>query len=418
MALQDSGSIPPIVSMSAFDINEEIGELGNKRFDFYGAASSFSGILPGSVELLEFYNKTFAGGIGDYGSIQAHTFRFLDDAGGNDQGWEDGYLVLAAENADYQTFAVNSKTAYVDDFIAGDLTNGDVAYENLAGTTLTTLRPGQQLNDAIDPTFLLDLTSHKIFSIDSDAVISNVTSRTPASASTPTGTSPSSTQINLTISNSNTIVTRIYQISRSLSAGGTYSGIGTTLPTASGSISNTSVTTTYNDTGLSAGTTYYYKVRGVNDYNTTLSDASAGITTQAAGTSWSVPADFSLTMLSSDTANGPDEISAPLTATLTNGSGTTDISCQQPTDSTLEVAVSTIGDPGTSGTANSGTGFSTSHTGLSLNGTYYLRFSLQENGVNRDQASQSRTITFTNNSVSNTDLQITVQITNSGGPPP
>lgn len=167
-------------------------------------------------------------------------------------------------------------------------------------------------------------------------------------------------------------------------------------------------------TGLTGGNLHTYQLTATGAGSVVDTDSA----TPTTSTSWTVPADFSITMLSLDSTNGPDEISNLKTATLSNGSGTTDISCQQPVDSTLAVAVSTTGDPGTSGTANSGTGFATSHTGLSLSGTYYLRFSLQENGVNRDQSSVARTITFTNNGVSNTDLDVTVQITNSGGPPP
>ena len=348
---------------------------------------------------------------------------------GDNVGWTGSALIEAAELTvpndtdypNYQYFTTVTDTAHISTVSGPNETfsNNDVLFNTSTGTVLF-VYGGYSNNGTDGDAYFVDVTQDNIFNKpNGSGVVSTVFSRTPATPSAPTQNgSPQSTEAYISIT-SDTRVTRTLQVSRSVSPYTSYSGVGTVTPTSNGSEDDTSVVTNFTDTTVSANTSYRYKVRGVNNtFDGSLSAQSDIITTAAAGTSWSVPGDFSLTMLSSDSANGPDEISVPLTATLTNGIGTTDISCQQPSDSTLEVAVSTDEDPGTSGLVNSGTGFATSHTGLSLNGTYYLRFSLQENGNNRDQASQSRIITFTNNSVPNTNLQITVQITNSGGPPP
>ena len=177
MALQDSGSgAVPAVSMSMADINVELANNFNDPLDFAEAAASFSGILPGSVELLEFYNRTFAGGDGTYGSLGAHVLRFLvfSEQGESDvnTGWisENGELVLCAENADLPddsrgtntSTAVNSDTEFIDDFINDDITAGDVVYKNEEGSALTDLRPGGDFPSGTH--FMLDTTSGIILS--------------------------------------------------------------------------------------------------------------------------------------------------------------------------------------------------------------------------------------------------------------
>ena len=137
-------------------------------------------------------------------------------------------------------------------------------------------------------------------------------------------------------------------------------------------------------------------------------------------TSWSnVPADFNLHTLASN-FSVDSVVSGPKSITLTGGSGTTSISCQQPSNGNidLKVAFSLTNDPGTSGTANSGSGFQNNAPVISTttNDTIYLRFKLVEVKANSGNLSaENRTITFTNNSVSNTDLQINCQIATGGG---
>lgn len=123
-----------------------------------------------------------------------------------------------------------------------------------------------------------------------------------------------------------------------------------------------------------------------------------------ASTSWSnVSADFTLSGV-----NGGTEISGAKSIDLTGGSGNTSVS-RSTTGSpvvTFTFAYSTSGDPGTSGTANSGSGFvSFPQTFSFTSGTLYLRFKAVHQ-VNKD-GSGVATISFTNNSVTNTDLDVT-----------
>ena len=121
-------------------------------------------------------------------------------------------------------------------------------------------------------------------------------------------------------------------------------------------------------------------------------------------TSWSnVSADFTLSGV-----NGGTEISGAKSIDLTGGSGNTSVS-RSTTGSpvvTFTFAYSTSGDPGTSGTANSGSGFvSFPQTFSFTSGTLYLRFKAVHQ-PNKD-GSGVATISFTNNSVTNTDLDVT-----------
>ena len=74
------------VTMSAKDINEELGISITSMLDFQGAAASFSGIVDTettegfgaeAIEMKEFYGKTFSAGSGTYGSRNTHTIKYL-----------------------------------------------------------------------------------------------------------------------------------------------------------------------------------------------------------------------------------------------------------------------------------------------------------------------------------------------------
>ena len=124
---------------------------------------------------------------------------------------------------------------------------------------------------------------------------------------------------------------------------------------------------------------------------------------------WSnVPADFNLHIPDGDPSANENVTSAEKSITLTNGSGNTTIECQQPS----------AGDNATSrlqvrGGTSSGTyGSYQNSITLSAANTYYFQFQLQENANDNNFGPEDRTITFTNNSVSNTDLQVNVKIIN------
>ena len=73
------------VTMSAKDINDELGLSITSMLDFQGAAASFSGIVDTettegfgaeAIEMKEFYGKTFSGS-GTYGTRNTHTIKYL-----------------------------------------------------------------------------------------------------------------------------------------------------------------------------------------------------------------------------------------------------------------------------------------------------------------------------------------------------
>ena len=410
MALQDSGSIPPIVSMSLLDINVELGESPTELIDFLGAATSFSGILDdGQVEILEFYNKTFSVGTGPYGARSLHTFRFINDSG-TEQGWQDGELVSAAENTTNGlpgSYAIQEETDYVgfevDD---GQLTNGDIIYENSTGVTLTNLRPGGDFTAGTH--FLLDTDADKLFQINSSAVVSNLTDRTPDTPDAPTLSSRTGNSITVDVA-ADTIVTR--QLVPVLD------GVDQTaiLPSASGSIGNTDVTTQHTFTGLNSGQTYVLGFKAKNNFATTAQGATLSQATTAA-TTWTN--NTSSIALQIDTAKSgqqdtfvrPSTSGDPASIIVNNHNGNTSISVTQasyfPGLGQLQIAVSILGDPGSAGDDNSGTGWATSHTGIDneLGATIYYRIRHQDivNNTETDPVNQTETITFTNNGVSET----------------
>ena len=101
------------------------------------------------------------------------------------------------------------------------------------------------------------------------------------------------------------------------------------------------------------------------------------------------------------------------TIQLANGSGNTAITKTQTSAGavTLTIALSTSGDPGTSGTDNSGTGFiSFPKNDLSFtSGTLYMRIKAVAAGSG--DGTGSATISFTNNGVTNSDFDITLNFT-------
>lgn len=256
MALQSFGTN---VSMSAKDINVEIGESPTSMFDFQGAAASFSGIgdtetTEGygalAVEMREFYGKTFSAGSGTYGTRNAHTLYYA---------WTTSEMIEAAQN----TSADGNATYYVDDYIDSDLTNGDVVF--LAETGTAKLNGGDN--------FYLDTTANKIAQIDSVGVVSNFRSRTP---DIPTISENSVTDSTITINiQGNTQVTNTYRIY--------VDGVSNSTKTnhTKGALANTDVTTTHTITGLNDSQLYSIKVRGENTYDNGDDSNTIGVETAA-----------------------------------------------------------------------------------------------------------------------------------------
>ena len=397
MTLQSTGAD---VTMSAVDISVELGNSVTDMLDFQGAATSFSGILDDdAISASEFYGLTFSAGSGTYGSRNSHTFRFLDDDG-TTRGYSDGELVAAAENDDTHLpsdFTIQGQVDFVDDYIDDDLTDGDTIFANSTGTTLTNLRPGGDFPS--QTTFMLDTTADKIFQVDSDADISNIKSRTPA---TPTISETSKDASSITISIvGDTTVTRQYA---PFKAGSELTNI---LPSASGSIGNNSVTTSYTYSGLAASTSFALKVRGENLHANGSDSNTLTITTDDDTTAWSNLSGDPQNLLGAD---GGAENSNAASIDLANGSGNTVIGLATAGGvvGTLQIAYSTSGDPGASGTANGGSGFGNSGSHRTIaEGTYdsgTLHFRTKFTHVSTKDGTGTYTVTFTNNSVADNNF--------------
>ena len=110
---------------------------------------------------------------------------------------------------------------------------------------------------------------------------------------------------------------------------------------------------------------------------------------------------------------GDTVISDLKTIQLANGSGNTAITNSQTSagNVTLTIALSTSGDPGTGGSDNSGTGFiSFPKNDLSFtSGT--LRYRIKAVAAASGDGTGSSTISFTNNGVTNSDMDITLNFT-------
>ena len=322
------------------------------------------------------------------------------------EGWSTSQLIQCVENtdplagADPPTF-----DPLEDDGLSGPAQSTKALTTTAGGWNNGSVAKLQSNLSAFDgdARFWRNDTDEKIHQIAANGVISNTIAYKPATLSL-SEVSKTSSQIVVQASGD----FRVADTLRWLISPDASSQNNTTVTNHSkGSTSDNSNTYNRTFTGLSSSTTYTIQVRGENgeangDYG------SVSITTSGGATNWSnVPADFNLHLASSDTSSD-SELSSALTINLANGTGNTTISCQQPSGTpALEVAVSTSSDPGSGGS------FATSQT-VAAAATYHLRFKLVEGGNDNDLTAVDRTITFTNNSVSNTALQINCQITNIG----
>lgn len=326
------------------------------------------------------------------GASTSFNINFIDPQDGSaDDAWSDGELIECAEFDEIDGTSgtsVNALTKYLNNT---DFNDGDILYNN---SNASTPFDGEAFNTQATGNnfFSMDGDVDKIFQVASNGVLSNVIDCAPLAPSV-TLTVVSSSQINLSITG-DMRVARNLEIQRKPS-GGSYSTIATIAPSAKGNLANTNVTTTHNNTGLSAGTTYIYQVRAKNNTHNGIYSDPVSATTSAAGVAWSnVPTDFNITAF----GNYGEEFSAGKTITLTNGANNTIITCSQSgLSGTLSVAASTSSTPSVTDT------YSTSVT-ISNATTYYLRFKYKKNKNISNNTTQ--TITFTNSSVSNTDLDI------------
>ena len=344
MAITGSGAI------SFSQINDELGLSSTATLDIEDAAENGFG-LSKPHGMNEFFGLSL--------TRQQLTVKFLrqEEQGESNvfTGWistagsvasAKGELVLCAEAAivpednrgsGITTVLLEDTTEFNVD---GTVSNGDTIFEASSGTTTTDVKPGDDLVN--QETFLVETTQNTLFQINTSGVISNVRSRIPNQPSPPTSSADSSTQITVTIPSTNTAVTREFKLQRSINAG-SFSDRATFVPSDSGSIDDTSISTTFvDDSGISAGDVVKYQVRGQNAFaNSAFSPESSTVTTPA-GTSWGSISNFNLHIGSGQLGSQELE-SSEKQLTLTNGSGNTTISVGQPSNSSpaadLEIKV-------------------------------------------------------------------------------
>ena len=409
------------VTMSAKDINDELGLSVTSMIDFQGAAASFSGIIDTettegfgaeAIEMKEFYGKTFSAGSGTYGTRNTHTIKYLTDAGAA-QAWSSNQLIQCAENSTTNmspdtSFSSRTETYHVDDYIDNDLTNNDIFFLNATGTGKFDGTSAAVDSGGDGSRFYFDDTADDIVSVSSTGVASNVRSITP---STLTLTLVSKNENSITVrATGNTQVTRtirFYKDGSSVATKTADGGGGSDFN--GGGVDDTSRTEDFTFTGLASDTSFALKARAENAVANSADSNTLNITTDAPATSWSnVPADFNLHISDGDTGTNDTTTSGEVSITLTNGSGNTTISCQQPS----------TGDGGQgrlqvrAGTSSGVYGSFGNSVTLSAATTYFMQFQLQENALENNFGPEDRTITFTNNGVSNTDLDININCVN------
>ena len=412
MAITGSGAI------SFSQINDELGLPSTASLDIEDAAENGFG-LSKPHGMNEFFGLSL--------TRQQLTVKFLrqEEQGESNvfTGWistagsvasAKGELVLCAEAAivpednrgsGISTVLLEDTTEFNVD---GTVSNGDTIFEASSGTTTTDVKPGDDLVN--QETFLVETTQNTLFQINTSGVISNVRSRTPNQPSQPTLNADSGTQITVTIPSTNTAVTREFKLQRSIN-GGSFSDRATFVPSDSGSIDDTSISTTFvDDSGISAGDVVKYQVRGQNAFdNSAFSPESATVTTPA-GTSWGSISNFNLHIGSGQLGSQELE-SSEKQLTLTNGSGNTTISIEQPDNSNpppdLEIKVGNA-----TGNYNLISSYTESPSAIAAASTYFMKFKLSQAGTKLNSA-EDCTISFTNNSVTRT-FEINVEVASGG----
>ena len=412
MALPSAGN--PI---SFKQINTEIGNSAEATLDLETAAETFGDTKPhGMNELL-----------GQSSARLQLTIKYLvqQEQGESDVdvGWistagsvaaSKGELVLCAEaaapeddkRANGLSLSVDTETT---DFNSdGTVSDNDTLFNSNSGATLSSRRPdGGMVNQE---TFLCETTQNNIFQINSSGVLSNVRSRTPNVPTKPTLVADSGTQITVTIPSTNTAVTREFDIHRSI-GGGSFARVATVSPSSRGNTSNTSVSTTYVDSsGISAGNSVQYKVFAQNAFATSSASQTSDAVTTPAGTQWGSFTNYSM-ILGSGTNQTLE--SSEKSLTLTNGSGNTTITVEQPNNSSpnpdLEIKV---GD--SSGTYNLINSYTETPSAIGARSTYFFKTKLTQTG-GKNNSSETCDIVFTNNGVQKT-ITVTVEIGGLGGP--
>jgi len=402
MALPSAGN--PI---SFKDINDELGNDSEATLDLENAAENGFG-LSKPHGMNEMFGLSLA--------RQQLTVKFLREEDDNGDltftGWfsdaslvssAKGELVLCAEavavpddnrGTDFATLIQQDTTEFNVD---GTVSNGDTIFEASSGTTLTDVRPGGDLVN--QETFLVETTQNTLFQINSSAVISNVRSRTPNQPTKPTLVADSSTQITVTIPSTNTAVTREFKLQRSIN-GGSFSDRATFAPSDSGSIDDTSISTTFvDDTGISAGDVVKYKVRGQNAFANSAFSTESNTVTTPTGTSLSASPSSTSINIFGDEFTVDVGFSPAITVSVTNRQGNIDVTRTQNTSGGFTIAAGAT-DPGTGGS------FGTAVNNINSD-TVVIRGKFDEGARNNNEGPTNNVITVTDD-VAGTSIDINV----------
>ena len=319
-----------------------------------------------------------------------------------------GELVLCAEGAvvadDSRGNNVSTTVLSENEAIAdGTLSNGDTLFAATTGTAVSAKKPNDDLVN--QETFLVDTTQDNIFQINTSGVLSNVRSRTPNTPAQPSMTSRDADSITVNVTADTSVTRQLIPVQDG-------SDLTAILPSDSGSIGDTSITTSYTFSGLDAGTTYALGFKGKNAFATTSVGTTLSQATTAAETSLASSPTTTNAFAESNSTTVGDQVGGLLTVTITNRNGNSTIGRTVNTSGQMTIAVSTSGDPGTNGTGNSGSGFLASHSGLNSD-TLYIRPKFTEGGRNVTEGPTTNVITVTNNSVA-LNINVVCRSTNLG----
>ena len=313
-----------------------------------------------------------------------------------------GELVLCAEGVivpeDSRGSGIDTVLLSENEAIAdGTLSNGDTLFAATTGTSVSAKKPNDDLVN--QETFLVETTQNNIFQINTSGVLSNVRSRTPNVPTKPTLVADSSTQITVTIPSTNTAVTREFKLQRSIN-GGSFSDRATFVPSDSGSIDDTSISTTFvDDTGLSAGDVVKYKVRGQNAFANSAFSTESNTVTTPTGTSLSAsPSSTSITIFG-DEFTVDVGFSPAITVSVTNRQGNIDVTRTQNTSGGFTIAAGAT-DPGTGGS------FGTAVNNINSD-TVVIRGKFDEGARNNNEGPTNNVITVTDD-VAGTSIDINV----------
>jgi len=401
MALTSSGEI------SFADLNQELGNNAGTEIDFETAAQtlgvSFQTNGSDPIEFDEFYGLS-------QGRV-AVTIKYIqkNDAGEiTIGGWLTDEMIFCAEasitglsdyNDDNITYTLLSTSDFNED---GTISNGDIIYNLNTGTSVSPAA-------GIAGGYVVETTQNVMFQINSSGVVSNLINfRAPQLPTKPTTSAVSSTRIDVTIPSTNTVTTRTFKIQRAVDTGGgfgSYSDLATIVPSVSGSTTNTSVSTTYQDTSVSAGNSYKYQVRGQNNFaNSNFSTPSDSVTAPT-GTSFSAsPSSTSITIFG-DEFDVDVGFSPAITVSVTNRQGNIDVTRTQNTSGGFTIAAGAT-DPGTGGS------FGTAVNNINSD-TVVVRAKFDEGARNNNEGPTNNVITLTDDVAGTSiDINVSCQVSN------